>query len=543
MVLKQRPPLLVTVSTAVLLVLGGAAAYFGIGQRLSSAGPRLPAAMELVPDNALITLTLTTEENQWTRLRQLGSPESQKLLDRWLVSWRDRIVSANGYRFRPDIQPWLGDQVTVAFLPGDSDGEEATDLVVLIPIAEPSKAQEILSEPQDGVSWVGREYKGIAIQSITTSNDETYESTVLANRWLVLSSGANGIESIIESFDSGNSMATNDAYRSALKNLQMPSALAQLYIDVPVASEVLTGDGSLPGINGVVAVADLLPNGLDIETITWLGPEDQPIYRDLKKTRSLTPQRLPESTVLMLSTSSIGPMWQALSEAEQLNDVLPISTEVLTKGLRTKTGIDLENDVLPWLSGELAFGLLPPTNESKSSVPIGQLALVAEVTDREMADETWEQLNEVMKSRFRFEVESKEIDSQPANQLVSFYGGISMTHGWLAENVTFFGMGAEVLEQIAPRPDKSLKANSAFQTLLNISPQESSGYFFLDVERLEDLQGTLPFPNMPENPIFSSIKSIGVTASVQDERKLRYDIFIELPKGRRVKPLPEGTVD
>ena len=38
---------------------------------------------------------------------------------------------------------------------------------------------------------------------------------------------------------------------------------------------------------------------------------------------------------------------------------------------------DFENDVLPWLSGEMAFGLLPPAAESPAS--IGQLALVAEV--------------------------------------------------------------------------------------------------------------------------------------------------------------------
>ncbi|MBT9316499.1 DUF3352 domain-containing protein [Leptothoe spongobia] len=542
MVLKQRPPLLVTVSTAVLLVLGGAAAYFGLGQRLSS-GPKIPVGMELVPDDALIALTLTTNENQWTRLRQLGSPESQKLLDRWLVTWRDRIISANGYRFRTDIEPWLGDEVTVAFLPKASGGEEATELVAVVPIAEPSKAQEILADPQDGISWVGRKYKDLTIQSITTTNGETYETTVLGSQWLVIASGTKGIEAVIDSFSGGASMATNDAYRRAFKHLHMPSATAHLYINAPVAAEVLTGNESLPGINGLVAAATLLPNGLDIEAATWLGPEDQPVYRDLKNARSSTPQRLPESTVLMISTSSIGPMWLALSEAEQLNAILPISAEALTKGLKTQTGLDLENDILPWLSGDFAFGLLPPANTSKSPVPMGQLALVAEVDDQKAANETWEQLDEVMANRFRFEVEPGEIDSQPVKQLVSFYGGISMSHGWLDKDVTFFGMGAEVLDEIAPHPNKSLKANNAFQTLLNISPQESSGYFFVDVDHLEDLQGTLPFPRLPDGPIFSAIKSIGVTTSVKDERSLRYDIFVELPKGRRVKPLPGGSIN
>ncbi|MEO1510041.1 MAG: DUF3352 domain-containing protein, partial [Cyanobacteria bacterium J06633_23] len=129
---------------------------------------------------------------------------------------------------------------------------------------------------------------------------------------------------------------------------------------------------------------------------------------------------------------------------------------------------------------------------------------------------------------------------QPISKLVSLYGGIAMGHGWLEQNVTFFGMGTEVLDAIAPRPSKSLKANRAFQTLLDISPSENSGYFFVDVDRLNELEGTLPFPTLPDGFLFSTVKSIGITTSVQDERSLSYDIFVELPKGRRVRALPES---
>ncbi|MEL6130223.1 MAG: DUF3352 domain-containing protein, partial [Cyanobacteria bacterium J06628_4] len=507
MVLKQRPPLLVTVSTAVLLVLGGAAAYFGIGQRFSS-GPKLPMGMELVPSNALMALTLTTDENQWTRLRQLGTPESQKSLDRLLVAWRDRIISANGYRFKSDIQPWLGDQVTLAFLPKSDDGGGVAELVLVMPIADLSKAQEILSEPQDGITWVGRDYKGIGIQSIKTAKGETYESAVLGSQWLVLASGAKGIEAVIDSFEGDASMLNNDAYRQAFSHLKMSSAVAQLYINAPVAAEVLASSDTLPGINGLVAAANFLPNGLDIEASTWLGPEDQPVYRDMVNAPAMAPQRLPDSTVLMASTSSIGPLWQALKDADQLNALLPVSADSLAKGLRAQTGLDIDNDVLPWLAGETALGLLPPAVVTESAVPMGQLALVADVADRDAAEATWEQLNEALVSRFRFDVEPLQINSQPISKLVSLYGGIAMGHGWLEQNVTFFGMGTEVLDEIAPRPSKSLKANRAFQTLLDISPSENSGYFFVDVDRLNELEGTLPFPTLPDGFLFSTVKSI-----------------------------------
>lgn len=544
MVLKQRPPLLVTISTAVLLVLGGAAAYLGLGSRLAP-GPKLPLGMELVPIDALMALTLTTDENQWARLRQLGTPESQRSLDRLLVTWRDRIISANGYRFRTDIQPWLGDQVTLAFLPQSATSEGATEMVLVVPIEDSSKAQEILSEPQDGVTWVGRDYNGIAIQSITTATGETYESTVLGSKWLVLASGAKGVEAVIDSSEGGVSMLNNEDYRRAFKHLKISSAIAQVYVNAPVAAGALAGSDNLPGINGLVAAATLLPNGLDIEASSWLGPEDQPVYRDMVNTSAMTPSRLPADTVLMMSTSSIGPLWQALKDADRLNGLLPVSSEALAKGLKTQTGLDIDNDILPWLGGEAAVGLFPPVrdnDDSESTIPMAQLALVADVADRPAAEATWEQLNEVLVNRFRFDRSPLQINSQPVSQLDSFYGGITMGHGWLDQDVTFFSMGPEILEQVAPRPRRSLKANRAFKTLLGTSPQENSGYFFVDVDQLTELKDTVPFPTLPDGFIFSTIKSLGITTRVQDERSLSYDIFVELPKGQRVRALPPSKI-
>ncbi|MEM6252475.1 MAG: DUF3352 domain-containing protein [Cyanobacteria bacterium P01_D01_bin.156] len=541
MVLKQRPPLLLTAGTAVLLILGGAAAYLGINERLFKS-TQLPSGMELVPSDALLALTLTTDENQWTRLRQMGSAESQKILDRWLLTWRDRILSNHGYRYRTDIEPWIADQVTVAFLPKTDAGEGAADLVLLIPIADPLKAQELLSKPKDDVTWVGRDYKNATIQSITTANGDTFESTVLANKWLVVAASVNSVETVIDRFEGAiPSLLENGAYVAANKTLDMPSGFAQVYVNAPVAAEVFTGSDTLPGINGVAAVVSLLPNGFDIEAASWLGPEDQPVYRDIVNRDAWTPERLPESTVLMMSTGNIGALWQSLAGAEGVSALLPIAPDTLAQGLKQRTGLDFENDILPWLGEEMTFGLWPPAVNA-AAMPMGQLALVAEVTDREAAESTWSELNEVMTNRFRFDVESVQSGEQPINQLVSYYGGIAMGHGWLDQDITFFGVGEDVVDAIAPQPSQTLQTNPSFQTLLDISPQETSGYFFADIARMQELQGMLPFPTLPDAPVVSAIQSIGVTTSVQNERTLRYDIFVELPKGRRVKPLPGGNV-
>ena len=107
MILKKKPPLLLTVGTAVLLIGGGAIAYWG-SERRSELSKDLPVGAKVIPQEVLMTVTFTTDEGQWRKLRQFGVPETQTDFDASLAGWRDRLLTDNGYNFKRDIQPWVG---------------------------------------------------------------------------------------------------------------------------------------------------------------------------------------------------------------------------------------------------------------------------------------------------------------------------------------------------------------------------------------------------------------------------------------------------
>ena len=113
----KRIPKLALVWAAVLLG-GGAIAYFNFSQH----APRSlsPAGTQLVPQTALGTITLTTDELTWTKLRQFGTPDTQSQLDGLLDQRAAELFTANGYSFKRDIKPWIGDRVTIAILPAQS---------------------------------------------------------------------------------------------------------------------------------------------------------------------------------------------------------------------------------------------------------------------------------------------------------------------------------------------------------------------------------------------------------------------------------------
>ncbi|MHC5830785.1 MAG: DUF3352 domain-containing protein, partial [Nostoc sp.] len=79
----------------------------------------------MIPGDALFAVSLTTDTQQWQQLRQFGTRETQTELDKNLVELRDRFLTNNGYDFQKDIAPWVGDDVTIAFLAPDTASKPA----------------------------------------------------------------------------------------------------------------------------------------------------------------------------------------------------------------------------------------------------------------------------------------------------------------------------------------------------------------------------------------------------------------------------------
>ncbi len=106
----------------------------------------------MVPQSALATVTLTTDELTWTKLRQFGTADTQQQLDDFLKGWKQRLFAANGYQFKRDVKPWIGDRVTLALLPAKAAGSaggnglSGLDFVLVVPIEDALKAKAALAK-------------------------------------------------------------------------------------------------------------------------------------------------------------------------------------------------------------------------------------------------------------------------------------------------------------------------------------------------------------------------------------------------------------
>ncbi|MEO0704756.1 MAG: DUF3352 domain-containing protein [Cyanobacteria bacterium J06649_5] len=589
---------------AVFVIGGGVIATLNFSQHAPKS--LSPAGTQLVPQQALATVTLTTDELTWTKLRQFGTPDTQQQLDEVLASWKARLFTDNGYSFKRDIKPWIGDRVTLAMLPGKSTtnpsgggwAAAAQDLVLVVPIAEPLKAKSLLADRlADGpkasdVSVSQRSYKGVEVQTLKTPDNEAIESAVIGTKWLLLSNTTAGIEQAIDTHKGDRSLLDSAGYRKAATRIESPQPpgknFAQVYLNIPAATQALappTGPSApentssilpLQGSDGLVATALIESEGIRFQGTSWLAPKNDLAYGELRNEASEMPRRLPDDTLIMMSGSNLQQFWQGFSEGNTSPPFFP-NPQNLKAGLLTQTGLDLDEDVMPWAAGEFALGLLPPakgnddsaseaagdaaggaaggsdddetanaeeaagiapeTQETEPAIDSAPLMIMVQTNDRSTAESVWGQLDDVMASRYRFTVETDTFEGGSLTRWISPFQGVQFSHGWLPGNVTFFAVGDSAAEAVAPSPPRTLAETRTFQTLTSQAPQPNNGHFYIDLTQINALEGgVFPLPQLADEGPTRAIQAVGLTTTV-DSRAMDYDLYVKLARGSKPKPL------
>ncbi|MGB3403125.1 MAG: DUF3352 domain-containing protein [Microcoleaceae cyanobacterium] len=547
---KNKSSLLLTLGGAILLIGGGVAAYYGLMAR--QAAQQVSASASVVPQDAMAVVSLTTNSQQWQRLQQYGTPESKAALNQQLQQWRDRFFTEKGFNFKTDIQPWVGDEVMLAWIPdrvltpGSNPNTNSSlssptqpALLAVLPIADPLKAKEILEQPkslsQGEISE--RKYKGIDILETTGLPTENYSVAVLGQDFLLISNDPSATDRAIDTFKGGNSLAQTPGYASATQKIQTPRSFAQFYLNIPVTASLasFTSERPIPADTlerlqqnqGFASQMILESGGIAFKSISWLKPNSQKTLKVDNNANTLLRQ-LPSSTILATAGSNLQQVWQDYSQAAQNNPLAPLNPTVLSQSLNKATGMDLEKDFLSWMDGEFSLSLIPaiPNKEQPQKFSAG-FALMVKTSDPDTAEAALEKLDAVMKDN-NFSVGNAQIQGQPVVKWTSPYGGFSVIRGWLDNNTAFATMGAPIVDQFLPEPQLEFTSNPLVRQTLPTELNPRSGSFFVDLEQFFDPRSLSLPPLPPQQKVWvEAIRSIAVTAAVSNERSTRYDAFVK----------------
>lgn len=549
---KKKPSLVLTLSAAGLLIVGGATTYWFLSQR-QMFSRNLPVGANIIPQDALFTVSLTTDPKQWNQLQELGTKETQAEINKNLVQLRDRFLTSNGYDFEKDIQPWVGDEVTLAILspqikpalkPVATDGNATSaqqSMVMVLPIKNTGAAKNILAEPKAPKqgTWVDRTYQGITIKQSQGQAGEKLSAALLDDRFLVITDHPHATERAIDAYQGRTSLATVGGFADNFAKIANNRPFAQFYLNVPVAARIAAASPKRPlpaqvlaqlqNNQGLAGSMTLEPEGIRLKGISWLNPNSQRVLAVENKAGTMQ-NRVPAETLMMLSGGNLKRFWEDYVLTSQKNPLSPISPEQLRSGVKSLTNLDLDKDFISWMQGEFAVSVIPntATDDSAKDFRAGFLFMV-QASDRQSAEASLKKLDEVMQTQYQFQIQQGKVADQPVVNWITPFDTLTATRGWLDNDIAFLALGAPITDKIVPQPQHTLASTLQFQETVPKEPNPTNGQFYLDMERaVKNFTLTTLFPN--QQTFLEATRSIGVTAAVSDNRSTRYDIFINLKK-------------
>ncbi len=560
---NRKPSLVLTLSTAGLLIGGGVAAYWFLTQGKPWSRDLLAGA-NTIPQDALFAVSLSTDSKQWQQLRQFGTKESQAELDRNLVQWRDRFLTSNGFDFQKHIQPWVGDRVTVAILPPEAqetaskpvasnmDANNRQSLLMVLPIENPQQAENILTQQiasKQG-KLVDRIYKGITIKETPAKSPQQFSTALLNQNLLVITDNPQATERAITAYKDEASLATVGGFASNFPKVSQYQPFAQFYVNVPASAKIATASGNrrLPGQvlaqlqnnQGLAGTITLEPQGVRLQGVSWLKPNSKRQLAVENKAGNMQ-SRLPAETLMMVSGANLRRLWAEYVLTSQNNPQSPIPPEELRESIKSLTNLDLDKDLISWMGGEFSLSVIPNGNEESPDNFRAAFVFMVQASDRQKAEAFLEKLDEVMTTQYQFRVQPGSVQGKPVINWIAPFGTLTATHGWLNGDIAFLVFGAPVTEKIIQQPTSTLATNTPFQNTVPPEPHPTNGQLFLDVERIAKY---FPLPTLFPNQqiILPATRSIGVTSAVSDSYSASYNIFVNLKQGEKPSPLPTPSL-
>jgi hypothetical protein len=529
-----------------VLIGGGAIAYFIIA--FNSAKGKIPVGANLIPQSALMSVSVSTDTNQWQQFQQLGTADTQKLIADNLTKLKAQLLTNRGLDYTKDIQPWIGKQATVALLPltpATVTPSKQQPQMWVLPIARPDEAQKAAARFGSG-KLASRTYKGVQIQQTSTTEANPYALAVLDQQFVVVTTVPALMDQVIDTYQTQSSAVQIQRYTSAWQQLPTDGAFAQVYVNMPAAlkqtslqpeaaSPSPTPIASQPETQGLVTAVSLEPESVRFQSVTWLKPGSGSRAMVDNRAQSVS-QRLPQETLAMYSGSNFQKFWQNYSQpvgaqatpAQSAEAENPLSANQIRMTFKSSTGMDFDQDFVTWMDGEFAAAILP----AKSNQGAGIL-IMAQTRDRAKAEKAMAQLDQVVRQRMQWIVSESKVADQTVTQWKVPPGLPAASRGWLDNNTAFLTLGAQVTDKILPQPQKNLEQSALFRAATQSELNDNNGQLFVDMPRALSLLDANPllFKLTPENrKIAQAIQTLSVTTADNNDWSTQYDVAVKLLK-------------
>jgi hypothetical protein len=540
-----------------LAAIAAGGAYFYYKVILGEALTPLDAA-KFVPDETLMATYISTDAQAWSKINEFGTPEAQKILNQQWQDLTSEMTNDSKISYEQDLKPWLGN-VMFAVLPV-TDKNKDDNILLVVGIKNKAKALQFANKMKGTLKDLKEiEYKGFSISQGLTEKNEPFSFT-LVNDYLVVASGQNTINSSIDAFKGEPSLATQSKDTELFnQELDIKNPLAQVYFPnySSLVAESFKGLEELEKSEGLEKNPDDVSNkliekfnqvesivvgvgieddGIHFQAITKLNPDVKLDF--FKPYQGKILEQFPQETFLLVAGQGISQTWNYA--ITQMQDIPEFKTglDEIRKGVKEELKLDLDKDILGWMNGEFAYGLISSKKGGLSTLGMGG-AFALETSDRPTGEKTINTISKFFEPQFSGYIvpsETKVGDVQVKQWKTPLQEDI-LSYGWKDKNLFLMTMGTPFKDFVELSQQNSLAKSEKFKNMMQSLPKDTAGYFYLDLQQANTVINTItqlsgqPIP--PEVKAFlDSIKGVGMTSTIPQNSLTQTDVIVSLEKAK-----------
>ena len=477
---------LILPALGVTALASGVAGYFYLNGAPGDTATPLAIA-KVIPERAYVAAFISTDEKNWAKLRQFGTPEAQQAVSKSFQDFQQKMLTDSNIDADKDLKPWMGNMM-VALMPSSDPKKPAVIMAIAIKdkVSALSFANKLKSNGK--VKSTETEYEGVKISEVTDGKSkEPGYTAVLKDSYLVMSSDKAAIEHSIETLRGSHSFAGRSDASPLLSERDGDAVVARFY--VPEYADLLEAMSSDPrgqsrasaleplkSIKSMVGTVSIEDVGLRLKGMAKVDPKTAIAF---KPSPGKVVAQFPTDTFALVSGADLNAYWNQVAARAKDSPEVKQSIDMMRGGSQM-VGLDLDRDIFSWMNGEFAIGMVPSSQGLLAQIGFGG-AMVFNTSDRKTAEATLTKLDALAKSQ-SLAIAQREVNGKKITEWQTPQGAF-LGHGWLDDNTLFVALGDQIVTTMSSRSDSSLETSDRFKAVTASLPKQNVGYFYMDVEK------------------------------------------------------------
>ena len=539
----------------VLLLIAASSLYWILSQSplnlLKGGTLKEPSATIFVPRQSPAMVSLLVNPERLEAFGQLAATPSQRRRSRLeFAQIKESLLANTGLDYQSDIQPWLGDEITLAVTSLDVDRNPENGVqpgyLLAVNTKDPELAREFLqlSFSEQAIAGtsdlVFEQYKGVNLiyrRSLEPSSKRKIVTSAVVGDFVLFANYPKVLREAINNVQATDlSLNASSSYQEALQTIES-ARIGIVYANLPALSAwVVNAPAPETEAQQLLTVAmSLKPGGLAAQTaLIGVASDDQ---EPALSTPVEALQYVPADSVLTAAGTDLNQLWQQIETGINPNSPLKQLFSRGISALEAPLGLNLPEAIFSWVQGEYALSLVwVPEQQSFDWV------FVAEKAPNANVEEALTELDKLAKvqglSVGTLPLLDRDVTAwtrlvtvsdrgQGALRLDAQVQGVHTS----TEQYEIFATSLETMAQALGKTSSLLKTEE-FREAIAPLPSENDGYFYIDWKRgkpvFEQQFPLIEIVELAGKPLFNHLQSLGISSQGSENGIRRATVFINL---------------